>query len=134
MIVDAENAILGRLASRIAKMLLKGENVIVINAEKAIVTGNPKAVFERFREKRARGDPKKGPFYPRYPDRILWRAVRGMLPYKKDKGRKALKRLRVYIGNPEGLKGEKIGKSLKDIRCKYVTLEEVCKKLGAKLG
>jgi len=134
MIVDAEGAILGRLSSRVAKMLLKGEDIIIINAEKAVVSGNPKAVIKRFVERRERGYPSKGPFYPRYPDRILRRAVRGMLPYKKDRGRKAFKRLKVHINNPKNLKGEKISKTSEQLRIKYITLEEISKELGAKLG
>ncbi len=134
MIVDADGAILGRLAAKISKELLKGENVIVINSEKIVVSGNPKAVFKRFHEKRKRGDLHKGPFYPRYPDRILKRIIRGMLPYKKQKGKKAFRKLKVFMGNPDSLKGEKISKTSDDLTCKFVTLEQLCKKLGAKLG
>lgn len=133
MIVDATDAILGRLASKIAKELLKGENVIVINSENAVITGNPEAIFKRYYEKRSRGDPIKGPFYPRYPDKLFIRVVRGMLPYKKEKGKKALKRLKVFIGNPKNLKGEKISKTVENIKCKYITLRDLCKKLGAKI-
>jgi large subunit ribosomal protein L13 len=133
MIVDATDAILGRLATRIAKELLKGENIIVINAEKAVISGNPEAGTTRFYIKRKRGDPKKGPFYPKYPDGILKRTVRGMLPYKKDKGKKAFRRLKVYMGNPDDLKGEKISKTSEDLKCKYTTLKDLCKKLGAKI-
>jgi large subunit ribosomal protein L13 len=134
MIVDGDNAILGRLAAKVAKELLKGRHMVVINTEKIIVSGPPKAVISRFSEKRARGDLHKGPFYPRYPDRIFKRVVRGMLPYKKDRGRKALRRLKVYIGNPDNLKGQKMGKTSEDLTCKYITLENICKQLGAKLG
>lgn len=133
MIVDAEGAILGRLATKIAKELLKGENITIINVEKIIITGNPDAIEERFFEKRNKGDPKKGPFYPRQPDRLLKRVVRGMLPYKKEKGKKAFRRLKVFIGNSNNLKGEKISKTLEDVKCKYMTLKDLCKKLGAKL-
>jgi len=134
MIVDAENAILGRLASKIAKELLRGEQIVVINSEKTIVSGNPKAIKKRFFEKRRKGDVHKGPFYPRYPDKLLRRVVRGMLPYKKQRGMKAMRRLRVYMGNPENLKGEKISKTLDELKSKYITLEDLCKNLGAKLG
>jgi len=133
MIVDAEGAILGRLSTKLAKELLKGENIIVINTEKAIITGNPDSTVRRFFEKRERGDPNKGPFYPRYPDKLLKRVVRGMLPHKKDKGRRALRRLKVFIGNPDDLKGSKISKTEEDISCKYITVKDLCKKLGAKL-
>ena len=132
MIVDADGAILGRLATRIVKELLKGEDIIVINSEKAVISGNPEAIINTFFIKRKRGDPHKGPFQPRYPDRILKRSVRGMLPYKRDKGRKALRKLKVYIGNPENLKGERISKTSEDLECKYMTLKELCKHLGAK--
>ena len=133
MIVDAEEAILGRLAAKIAKELLKGEDITIINSEKAIITGNPDAIIERFFLKREKGDPNKGPFYPRQPDKLLKRTIRGMLPYKKDRGGKALRRLKVFIGNPDNLKGEKISKTEEDIKCKYLTLKDLCKKLGAKI-
>jgi large subunit ribosomal protein L13 len=134
MIIDATDAILGRLSARIAKELLKGETVVVINSEKIIVSGNPDSVLKRFKQKRERKDVHKGPFYPRYPDRILKRTVRGMLPYKTSRGRTALKKLKVYIGNPDNLKGSVVGKTADDLRFKYISLEEVSKKLGAKLG
>jgi len=134
MIVDARDAILGRLATKVAKKLLRGENIIIINAEKVVISGNPKAVIKRFFEKRKKGDPLKGPFYPRYPDKMLRRVVRGMLPYKKEKGKKAFRKLKVFINNPNDLKGEKISKTADDLRCKYITLKDVCKALGAKLG
>lgn len=134
MIVDAGGAILGRLASKIAKELLKGEDIVVINSEKIVVSGNPEAVFKRFHERKDRGDTSKGPFYPQYPDRILIRSVRGMLPYKKEKGKRAFRKLKVFIDNPDNLKGEKISKTSEDLECKFVNLEQVCRKLGAKLG
>lgn len=134
MIIDATNTILGRLASTTAKKILSGEDVIIINAEKSVITGKKKMVFERFKHKRERGDPKNGPFYPRYPDMILRRVIRGMLPYKKAKGRAALKRLRVYNGNPENFKKiQKIIKSSEELECKYMTLEELSRRMGAKV-
>ena len=134
MIVDANGAILGRLATRVAKELLKGESITVINTEKIIITGNFSAILERYKEKRDRGDTNKGPFYPRQPDKLFKRVVRGMLPYKKDRGMKAFRRLDVFMGNPNNLKGEKISKTEEDITCKYITINDLCKKLGAKLG
>jgi large subunit ribosomal protein L13 len=133
MIVDAEGAIMGRLATKIVKELLKGEAITVINTEKAIITGSPDATIERFYAKRQRGDPNKGPFYPRYPDKLFKRVVRGMLPYKKDRGMKAFRRLKVVLGNPDSLKGQKISKTEADITCKYITVKDLCKNLGAKV-
>ncbi len=134
-IYDATNQIAGRLASHVAKDLLNGEQVVIVNAEKAVLSGDPKMKFREFKQKRDRGDPKKGPFYPRYPDLILRRIVRGMLPWHKDKGRKAYRRLKVYIGEPEEFKNmEKIRIEEADaskLRCKYITLGELSLLLGA---
>lgn len=129
IVIDATNQVLGRLCSEVAKRLLKGEKVIVINAEKSIISGDPKVVIERYREKRQRGNPHHGPYYPRTPAGILKRCVRGMLPRKKPKGREALKRLRVYAGNPENLEGIKVAKTKEELLCKYITLEDLCKQI-----
>lgn len=128
-IIDASDQILGRLSSRVAKNLLEGDKIIIINAEKAIITGDPGMIIERFRIKRRRGDPHHGPYYPKTPTGILKRSIRGMVPYKKSKGREALKKLIVYSGNPKNLNGEKIEKSKKQIECRYIILEDVAKKL-----
>jgi len=135
MIIDATDAILGRLAARVAKKLISGEQVIIVNAEKAVVSGTPRKICEKYLEKRKRGSAHHGPFYPRYPDRIVWRTIRGMLPYKKPKGRAALKRLKVYTGQPQKYQNaEKIIKTKDKLRCRSVTIKEVSKFMGAKLG
>ncbi len=130
-VIDADGAILGRLASMVAKKLLLGEKVTIINSEKAIISGNPEAIIRKYAANRSRCNPTQGPFYPRYPHTLIRRAIRGMLPYKKEKGRMALKNLRVHIGN-NNKTGEKISKTSRDIRCKFITVGEVCEKLGAK--
>lgn len=107
LLADAHNTVAGRLASVVAKQLLQGEHVIVINAEKAVLSGNRSSLILQYKERlgiRTRTAPWKGPLHPRHPDRLLRRIIRGMVPWKKDRGRKAMKRLRVYIGTPEGLK------------------------------
>lgn len=129
MIVDASKQILGRISSKIAKKLLNGEKIEVINSEKAIVTGKPDEILERYKKKKKRGDPYHGPYYPKKPDKILRRSIRGMLPYKKSKGREALQKLNVFIGNPNNKKGKKIGKNKEEIKCEYLTLEEISKKI-----
>ncbi len=110
LIVDANNAIAGRVASVVAKQLLLGETVVVINAEKAVLSGNRSSLIEQFKgnlEIRTRSAPWKGPLHPRQPDRLLRRIIRGMVPWKKDRGRQAMKRLRVYTGAPEGIKAKR---------------------------
>ena len=68
--IDASNMVAGRLASKIVKELMKGERIIVVNAEKSVLSGNPKYLIENYTEKTERGDPYHGPFYPKEPDRI----------------------------------------------------------------
>jgi len=131
MIVDANNAVLGRLASRVARELLRGQEVVVVNVEKAIISGKESDISERFLAKIHRGDPHKGPFYPKYPDRIFRRMIRSMLPYKSQRGRIALKLLKIHIGNPENLQGEKISKTAHDLKSKHISLHELSKRLGA---
>ena len=142
-VIDATNAIAGRLSSVVAKRLLRGERIAIVNAENAVITGDPKRVLniymKRVSEWRTYYNPeKRGPKIPRTPDRILKRMVRGMLPRKKPKGREALKRLRVYIGVPEDLKGVKAVKveeaELKRDDIKYITLGELSKLLGGFKG
>jgi len=104
-IIDATDAILGRMASAIAKDLLRGEEISIVNAEETVITGRKEDVLGKFSHRRARSSivnpARHGPFYPRMPEGIVRRAVRGMLPYKKTRGREAYKRLKVYRGVPE---------------------------------
>lgn len=127
--IDATDRILGRLSSDVAKKLLKGYKITIINAEKAVVTGEPKMIMKRFRTKIERGDPHHGPYYPKRPAGIIKRSVRGMLPYKKTKGRDALKRLKVYSANPENLKADKNDKGLGDLECRFIRLEKITEKV-----
>lgn len=107
VVVDGSGHRLGRLASKVAKMLLSGRRVIVVNAEKVLVTGTKEAILERYLKLIGRTwyssieEPQV--WYPRRPERILWYTIARMLPRKKYKGREALSRLRVYAGVPEGL-------------------------------
>ncbi len=136
MYIDAEDQVVGRLASNVAKMLLEGEEIMIFNAEKSIITGNPVANKKIFFEKIERGDPYHGPFYPKRPDRILKRIVRGMLPYKKPRGRDALKRLKVFNSVPEEFKDKELKKiegAENKHKYKFVTLAEISKRLGGKI-
>jgi len=135
-IYDASNQILGRIASNIAKDLMRGENVSVINCEKAVISGNPKIKERYYLEKRWRGDPHHGPFFPRTPKGIVRRAIRGMLPFYKPKGREAFKRLRVYISIPNELKNKEYirieNADVNKLRCKYIVVENLSRALGSK--
>jgi len=133
---DAENQILGRLSAIIAKQLLKGEKVFVVNCEKSVIAGNPKYTMKHYLQKIQRGGPKHGPFFPKQPDGIFRRAIRGMLPWHKPKGRKAFKNLKVFISVPEKEKDKKFekvkGADASKLKCKYISLGELSIALGAK--
>lgn len=147
-VYNAEDKVLGRLASVVAKQLISakkaGEDtrVIIVNAEKAIVSGKRSSVLSDYRAKYELNHPRKGPFFPRMPDQILKRTVRGMLPYQKNSsGRNALKSLRVEIGTPSDLSGDlpdgcewgdstKIDRPLPE---RFVRLGEISKELGVKV-
>ncbi|MFQ5838216.1 MAG: 50S ribosomal protein L13 [Thermoplasmata archaeon] len=134
-VVDASGQILGRFCSSVAKRLLGGEDVVVVNAEKAVITGSKDSILMEYREKRRIGSQRKGPYFPKRADRILKRTVRGMLPYQRPKGREALKRLRVYIGVPEELaskEAEQPGTSVEGKTTTYITLGELSRMLGAR--
>lgn len=135
-IIDATGCVAGRLASVVAKDLLKGKEIAVINAEKAIITGDRGFILGAFKEKVARGDPYHGPFFPKAADRILKRIIRGMIPYKKTKGNDAMKRLKVYVSVPEELKGKEFKKILSAAipqERKCITLKEISKGVGGKV-
>jgi large subunit ribosomal protein L13 len=135
-VYDAEDQILGRLSSVIAKKLLNGEKIFVVNAEKAVIAGRPRYTLEKYLKKVKRGGPFHGPFFPKQPDRIFRRTVRGMLPWDRTRGRDAYRNLKVFIGLPEEFKGKSLEKTelsdVKKLKCRYINLEEISIALGAK--
>lgn len=131
MIIDAKNLIVGRLASEVAKKAILGEEIIILNSELSILTGIKKIIHEKFKAQADRGEPFHGPFLPKKPNLLLKRIIRGMLPYKKERGRTALKRIRCYLSVPEEFKNEKIetiekANVSKLQNLKYITLGELC--------
>jgi len=107
IIVDGTNLIAGRLCSHVAKLLLEGNSVAIVNSENIMISGNRKSIIEAYRkflEIASINNPKFGPFHPRRPDTIITKMVRGMLPKKKSSGKTALKRLRAYLGVPNELR------------------------------
>jgi len=134
IVINGENKVFGRLSSEVAEKLLKyNEKIIVVNARKVIISGNFESIYERFferTERKGKGDPRNQPKYPRYPDRLVKRAVRGMLP-RNPRGALVLKNLTVYIDVPEKFEKE-IPAPVKYKNIKFLTLEEISKRLGAK--
>ena len=136
--VNADGLILGRLASMVAKKLLNGEKVIIVNAEKAVISGKKKSKVAEAKEFLEVGAPQQGPFHYRRPDRIMRKTVRGMLPFKQPKGKTALKKLKVFISVPEDLKHQQLV-SIKEaqaakLKGPHFTLAELAKEVGWNQG
>ncbi len=133
-VVDAENLILGRMASAVAKWLLQGQKIAIVNAEKAVISGKRGSQVKEARTFLEVGYPRKGPFHQRRPDRIVRRTVRGMLPYKQPKGRQAFGRLKVFMGVPDELKGremQQVNHAHKSkLSCSYLTVGDISKEIG----
>ena len=134
-LIDGDGLVLGRAASRAAKMALLGERVVIVNAEKMIISGGRKYILEKYIKRRRvknKANPEHSPKWPKRPDLLVKRIIRGMLPYKKAKGREAFKRIRVYMG-PEEVKGaEKVDDpTLKPRKLrKYMTVADLSKALS----
>jgi ribosomal protein L13, archaeal/eukaryotic len=131
-VIDARDCILGRVASEVAQQALDGDRIAVVNAEDAVITGNPESTIDKYRQHAEIGSD-SGPYYPKRPDGIFKRAIRGMLPYKQDHGREAFENVRVYLGNPYDEDGEVLdGTSLDRLsNIKFISLGEIAEKLGA---
>ena len=128
-IIDGKNAVLGRLASYAAKEALKGEDVVILNCEQVIITGNKKNIKDNFEKKRKRGgSSQKGPFHIKTSDRIVKRTIRGMLPnHREGRGKQAYKKIKCYIGTPEEFEKSKKIVSGKEKLNKFVKIEEIVK-------
>ncbi|GAB6284118.1 MAG: 50S ribosomal protein L13 [Methanoregula sp.] len=138
-VINGDSLILGRLASIVAQRALAGEEIAIVNAEKAIISGSRERVLANYKHKRERGasGDRWGPFVPRRPDHLMKRTIRGMLPYKRPRGVDAMKRIRCYVGIPVGLVGKEmeVPEAAHMDRLnnpQYVTLAAVSTSLGAK--
>ncbi len=137
VLINADGLIVGRLSSIVAKRLLEGDEVLIINAEKAILSGAKAAIYREYQEAYVRGSKEHGPYYPKRPDAIIKRTVRGMLPYTTQRGKDSMARLRVFIGTPSELEGKKAESpeqaSVNRLSSyRYMQLGELSKLLGAK--
>lgn len=139
IVVDASNCISGRLCSKVSKLLLQGNRVSVVNAEKVMVSGNRYEVIESYKKRlevSSVTNPINGPFHPRRPDTIITKMIRGMVPKRKSSGIQSFKRLRVYIGIPDELKNSTM-KTFDDTKITrqesfYISMSDVAKQIGWK--
>jgi large subunit ribosomal protein L13 len=134
-VIDAKEQVLGRLCTHVAKRLLNGEEITVVNAERVKISGSKAQLLQHYAQRRGRGKNMSGPHYPRAADMIFKRTVRGMLDYRKTTGKEALKRLKVYVGVPSELseiKPESPEAGKKPRLARYVYLEEIARELGSR--
>lgn len=133
-IIDASSEILGRFATKIAKLLLEGEKIDVVNCERAVITGKENWVSKYYAYWYERlGSPYHGPYPPRDAHMLLRRTIRGMLPYEKARGKEAYKRLKCHIGVPSEFVGKNIEKlEGRPAKGKKITLKELSTRLGSR--
>jgi large subunit ribosomal protein L13 len=126
MIVDGKDVALGRLASFVAKEALKGNEVNVVNVEEVIITGSKKNIQQEFREKRSRfGHSQKGPKHPAVTEKMVKRAIRGMLPnHREGRGKIAFEKIKCYKKIPKEFEDKDIIEMEKPKKIKYSKIKE----------
>ncbi len=138
VVVDATNHIAGRLASNVAKLLLQGQRVTVVNCEKIMMSGKRETQIREYREFLEINsiiNYKHGPVHYRRPDTLMAKMIRQMLPFdRKPSGKIAYAKLRTYIGAPNDTKPiEKIQFEKALITrapSNYTPLAEICRVIG----
>ncbi|KAG5519367.1 hypothetical protein PMAC_001993 [Pneumocystis sp. 'macacae'] len=103
IVIDGKGHLLGRLASVVAKQLLSGQKIIIVRCEDINISGEffrNKLKMHAYLHKRTRFNPARGPFHFRAPSRVMYKAIRGMIPHKTARGAAALERLKVFEGIP----------------------------------
>ena len=132
--IDGKGLILGRTATFVAQRLLRGDEVVVLNASQMVVSGKRESVLREEQALRDTGSNLKGPYYQRRPRSFVKRTVRGMLP-KNARGEEALKRLRVFDSTVEGMTADTTveGASVTKLpNARFVTVERITKAMGGR--
>jgi len=129
-LIDGKGAVLGRLASYVAKQALRGEEIVILNClncKEVIITGNKKDIREKFEQKRRRvGSGQKGPKHSKNPERIVKRTIRGMLPnHRRGRGKEALRRIKCYNEVPKEFEEKKKITGGKEIKSKFIKTKEI---------
>lgn len=139
--VDAAGQIAGRMCSNVAKLLLEGNSVVIINAEKTLFSGQRGSVMKGWFDYLKIASvvhPKHGPFHARTPEGILTRMIRGMIPRRKPKGVSAMRRLRVYSSTPKQYEKAAFSGFENSAATKpaayYIPLSEIASRIGWKGG
>lgn len=134
MIIDAQNAIVGRVATVAAKHALQGEDVVVVNSESAVISGDPLKTREKYYKRRQmtqKANPENAAKWPRRPDLLFKRIIRGMLPKHSGRGKAAARRIRVYLGVPKEYEGkaQKFSHTADKLANKYISMAELAARI-----
>ena len=137
IVVDATDHIAGRLSSNVAKLLLKGNRVSIVNCDKIMISGTRSNIIQEYREFleiNSINHWKHGPKHPRRPDTIMKKMIRGMLPKEKPSGKEAHRRLRTYIVSPKEVKSLKKIKfekaMIRKSSANYTTMADLGRTIG----
>jgi len=93
IIIDGRGHLVGRLASLVAKQILRGQKVVVVRCEALNISGSlfrNKLTYHEFLNKSNNSNPRRNFKHFRSPSRMFWRSLRGMLPHKEHRGAAAL--------------------------------------------
>lgn len=130
IVIDASGGSMGRIAAHAAKQALLGKEVIIVNCNDAVITGQPRTTIKNYQQKRARGgSAQKGPYFPKNPERLMKRTVRGMLSYKQGRGDAAFKKIMCYNSVPEEYKDSEKTSMKKLFHSKTIKLSELNREL-----
>ncbi|MFH1257864.1 MAG: 50S ribosomal protein L13 [Candidatus Micrarchaeota archaeon] len=134
MIIDAKDAIAGRLAAFAAKKALQGEDVSIVNAESAVISGDPlktRAKYSGRRHMTQKANPENASKWPKRPDMMFKRIIKGMLPKHSGRGKAAARKIKVYLGVPKGMEGkaEKFAFTAERLANKFITMKELCESI-----
>ncbi len=102
-VIDGKDTVLGRLATYVSKEATRGEDVVVLNCDQVIITGDKENLKKQIEDRRKRiGSGQQGPKISRSMDRIVKRAIRGMLPnHREGRGKVAYKKIKCFVGVPK---------------------------------
>ena len=124
--MDAAYAPLGRIAIHAAKQTLLGRSVIIVNCSEALISGRREDILAKYQKARARGGSSmKGPHFPKNPERIMKRTIRGMLRYKRGRGGTAFKNVICFNETPSEYAETKKISFPKKFKVKTINLKEL---------
>ena len=137
IVIDDTNHIAGRLSSVVAKLLLNGNRVSIVNCDKIMISGTRSNIiseYQDFFEINSINHWKHGPKHPRRPDTIMKKMIKGMLPREKSSGISAHKRLRTFIGSQKEVKSFKKIKfekaMIRKSAANYTTMADLGRTIG----